>query len=176
METVDVTRERSLRPQVRQLYREAFPREERIPWWLLQLNARRRGVDLTAWVEDGRLCAMTASVTTEEMHFLLFFAVTPEKRGQGIGSKILQTLQTQHPQVVLNVEPLTEDAPNYDQRLHRFAFYGRNGLYDTGWHVWEVGGMFRVLSTKKQLDVPAYKAIFKKLSLGLWDVTLKEAN
>ena len=46
---------------------------------------------------------------------------------------------------------------------------------DTGYHVWEVGGMFRVLSTKEILDVPAYKQLFRKLTLGFWDVRLEKA-
>ncbi|MBO5079164.1 MAG: hypothetical protein J6B67_05740, partial [Oscillospiraceae bacterium] len=59
------------------------------------------------------------------------------------------------------------------QRKRRFAFYEKNGFLDTGYHVWEIGGMFRVLSTRQALDVPAYKRIFKKLTLGIWDVRLE---
>lgn len=175
MERIDVNKNKELRDKVRQLYIEAFPKEERLPWWLLRLNARRQGIDLTAWVENGELCAMTASVTTDKAHFLLFFAVAADRRGQGIGSRVLAQLKDAYPAVVLNVETLTPEAPNYDQRLRRFDFYRRNGLLDTGWHVWEVGGKFRVLSTQP-MDVPGYKEIFKKLSLGFWDVKLKEAN
>ena len=176
MEKIDIHCNKALRQRVRELYIEAFPKEERLPWWILWLNTTRKGIDLTAWVEKGKFCAMTASVTTDEMHFLLFFAVAEEMRGQGIGSKILQELKKAHPAVVLNVEPLLEEAPNYDQRLRRFGFYRKNGLADTNWNVWEVGGKFRVLSTEETLDVPAYKKVFKKLSLGFWDVKLKEGN
>ena len=35
--------------------------------------------------------------------------------------------------------------------------------------------MFRVLSTKETLDTPAYKQIFRKLTLGFWDVKLEKA-
>jgi len=77
--------------------------------------------------------------------------------------------------VTLNVELLDETAPNYPQRLRRFAFYRKNGFFDTGYHVWEVGGKFRVLSTDAALDVAQYKKIFKKLSMGIWNVKLLPA-
>lgn len=42
--------------------------------------------------------------------------------------------------------------------------------------VWEVGGMFRILSTSEALDVSRYKKAFKKLTWGLWDVRVKKAE
>ena len=107
---------------------------------------------------------------------MLFFAIDEEKRGKGYGSAILQLLQKQYKTVVLNVELLDPAAENYTQRKRRFAFYQKNGLVDTYYHVWEVGGKFRVLSTEPELDVPQYKKIFKKLSLGVWDVKLQHVE
>ena len=165
----------ALAKQARAIYLEAFPKEERLPWWLLRLNATRKGIDITGWLEDDRLRGITVSVTEGGLHFLLFFAIHPQCRGKGYGSAILEALKTQYETVVLNVEPLLPDAPNLSQRQRRFRFYNRCGFRDTGYHVWEVGGMFRVLSTKEILDVPAYKQLFRKLTLGFWDVRLEKA-
>ena len=165
----------ALAKTARAIYLEAFPKEERLPWWLLRLNALRRGIDITGWTENGQLRGITISVTEGGLHFLLFFAIHPQCRGRGYGSAILEALKDQYDTVVLNVEPLVPDAPNLPQRQQRFRFYNRCGFRDTGWHVWEVGGMFRVLSTKEALDVPAYKQIFRKLTLGFWNVKLEKA-
>ena len=175
LSTVDLNHSPHLCRQARALYRSAFPKEERLPWWILRLNACRKGIDLTAFMDGDVFCGFTASVTVENLHFLLFFAIDDEKRGMGYGSAVLQMLQKQHQTLVLNVELLDPAAENYDQRKRRFAFYQRNGLVDTCYHVWEVGGKFRVLSTQEKLDVPRYKKIFKKLTLGLWDVKLQRA-
>ena len=174
MQQIDLQTNPSLCRQAKQLYLEAFPKEERLPWWLLRLNARRQGIDLTAFVEDGSMVGFTASVTTARMHFLLFFAVPEHCRGCGYGSAILAQLRQQHKAVTLNVELLDPAAENFPQRQRRFRFYGRNGFFDTGYHVWEVGGKFRVLATTPSLDVPAYREIFRKLSLGIWNVKLKK--
>ena len=166
----------ALAKEARAIYLEAFPKEERLPWWLLRLNALRKGIDITGWTEEGQLRGITVSVTESGLHFLLFFAIHPQCRNKGYGSAILEALKARHETVVLNVEPLVPDAPNLSQRQRRFGFYRRCGFRDTGYHVWEVGGMFRVLSTRETLDVPAYKKIFRKLTLGFWDVKVLPAE
>lgn len=161
-------------PQMKKLYQTAFPREERLPWWLLRLNARRKGIGLTAFLDGEDFCGFTASATVEGMHFLLFLAVEDSHRGKGYGSRILKLLKEAHDTVALNVELLEESAPNLAQRKRRLEFYKRNGFFDTGYHVWEVGGEFGVLSTDPVLDTASYKQIFRKLSLGFWDVRLEK--
>lgn len=176
MQIYDLNKHSALCRRAKALYMSAFPKEERLPWWILRLNACRKGIDLTAFMDGDVFCGFTASVTVENLHFLLFFAIDDEKRGMGYGSAVLQLLQKQYQTVVLNVELLDPAAENYDQRKRRFAFYRKNGLVDTHYHVWEVGGKFRVLSTDPALDVPQYKKIFKKLTLGWWDVKLLPAE
>lgn len=160
--------------QVKKLYETAFPKEERVPWWLLRLNARRKGIALTAFLDEEDFCGFTASVTVEGMHFLLFFAVEDSHRGKGFGSRILKLLREEHDTVVLNVELPEESAPNLAQRKRRLEFYKRNGFFDTGYHVWEIGGKFGVLSTDPVLEAAAYKKIFRRLSLGFWNVRLEK--
>ena len=72
------------------------------------------------------------------------------------------------------MELLDPAAENYPQRQRRFRFYQRNGFFDTGYHVWEAGGKFRVLATDSILDEAAYRKIFRKLSLGFWNVKLQK--
>lgn len=166
----------SLEKQVKALYLTAFPKYERLPWWLLKLNARRKGIVLTAYMDGNTFCGFTASVRLPEMHFILFLAVAEARRGTGCGSAILSSIKEDCPNVTLNIELLNPAAENYPERLKRFAFYQKNGFSDTQYHVWEVGGKFRVLSTQVPLDVAAYKKVFRKLSLGLWDVRLEKVK
>jgi GNAT superfamily N-acetyltransferase len=175
MQAIDLNRAPELCKQAKALYLSAFPKEERLPWWLLRLNARRSGIDLTAFLDGDTFCGFTASATAGNMHFLLFFAIPEDLRGRGYGSAILFQLRQNYEDVTLNVELLDETAPNYPQRLRRFAFYRKNGFFDTGYHVWEVGGKFRVLGTDPRLDVATYKKIFKKLSLSIRNVKLVKA-
>lgn len=176
LEAIDLNQNPQLRKLAKSLYLQAFPKEERLPWWLLRLNAQRKGIDLTAYVSGDEFCGFTASVTVDGMHFLLFFAIAEHLRGRGYGSQVLQQLRQGYDTVTLNVEPLIPTAPNLQERQNRFAFYGKNGILDTGHNVWEVGGKFRILSTNPNLDIPRYKKIFRKLSLGFWDVRIEKAG
>ena len=173
---IDITKNKAIEQQAKALYLQAFPKEERLPWWLLWLNAKRDGIDLTAFMEGRRFCGFTASVTVDGMHFLLFFAIAESLRGKGYGSAVLSMLRQEYGAISLNVELLIPTAPNLEERKNRFAFYGKNGFFDTCYHVWEVGGKFRVLCTNPVLDEKAYKRIFRKLSLGFWNVKLKKAG
>jgi len=173
---VDLKENRALAPKMKHLYRTAFPPEERLPWWVLRLNAARRDIGLTAWMEGDRFCGFTASATVGTMHFLLFFAVAEELRGMGYGSRILTAIRRQYPTVTLNIELLDPAAPNYPERRRRYRFYRKNGFFDTCYHVWEVGGKFRVLGTCPVLDVAQYRKIFRKLTLGLWKVKILKAE
>lgn len=173
---IDITKNKAISRKAKALYLRAFPKEERLPWWILWLNAHRKGVDLTAFMDGEQFCGFTSSVTVEGMHFLLFFAIEASLRRKGYGSAVLSQLRQEYPSVTLNVELLIPSATNLQERKNRIAFYRKSGFVDTGYHVWEVGGKFRVLSTVPSLEVKTYKRIFRKLSLGFWNVKIEEAG
>lgn len=154
----------------KRLYRTAFPKEERLPWWVLRLSTLEQGVELAAYYDEGEFCGFTHTTVTEDVLFVMFLAVDDTVRGVGYGSAILEHLKSkaQGRPVILNVEPLDDAAPNADERVRRMRFYEKNGFYDTGYNIAEVGGIFRVLSTVPELNVPAYLKVFAKLSFGLW--------
>ena len=162
---------------VKRLYCSAFPREEQMPWWLLRLISLRRDMGITAYYEEDRFCGMTVTVGVEEYLFVLFFAVADHCRGRGYGSEILALLKRENPNrpIVLNVEPLDEKAENAAQRVSRMRFYERNGFFDTGYNIDEVGGTFRVLSNAP-LNVDAYRGVFARLSYGFWKPYIRKVE
>lgn len=161
--------------QVKALYTTAFPKEEQLPWPVVRLLAALGRLQVDCYLADDVFCGFTVSAATEQVLFVLFFAVTEEMRGNGCGSAILQLRRAEDLQreIVLNVEHLDPMAENAAQRVQRMRFYNRNGLFDTGYDIDEVGGTFRVLSTAK-LDVPAYRKVFRKISLGLWRPAMRK--
>ena len=175
MKAVNINDAPHLTEKVKALYIKSFPKEERMPWWVMRLNARRKDVGIYAWLDGEEFCGFASEVTAGTTHLVLFFAIEPEKQGMGYGSAILAALQEQYETIALNVELWDPEAENFSQRKRRFAFYKRNGFFDTGYHVWEIGGKFRILATCEALDVPSYKAAFRKLSFGFWDVRVEKA-
>ena len=162
---------------VKELYRNAFPKEEQMPWWLLRLISLRKDMGITAYYDGDTFCGMTVMVGTKEYLFVLFFAVADGHRGQGYGSEILSLVKRENPHrpIVLNVEPLDETADNAAQRVDRMRFYNRNGFFDTGYNIDEVGGTFRVMSNSA-LDPQAYQGVFRRLSYGLWKPYIRKVE
>lgn len=157
------------RAKMKRLYRTAFPKEERLPWWVLRCWDALGWGDLTAYYLGDVFCGFAFSATTHLLHYVMFFAVEEQFRGQGCGSGILAHMGRMGKPILLNVELIDEAAPNYSQRLARMAFYQKNGFQQTGFHIREVGGIFAVLSSTGWMDAAAYRKAFRKLSLGLWN-------
>lgn len=158
------------RKQIRELYKSAFPKEERLPWPIMRMLACQKCVNITAYYDHDTFCGFTYDVCVGDMVFIMFFAVEESSRGKGFGSAILSYLKEQNPgkTILLNIEPLDEQSDNYGQRLSRYHFYQKNGFFDTGYLINEVGGTFTVMSTDPHLDTSAYQTVFTSISFGLW--------
>ena len=109
-------------------------------------------------------------------HYILQYFLLFDKWLAVFFSAILQKIKADNPTktVVLNIEPIVPDAKNIEERKKRLAFYQKNGFFDTGYFVREVGGVFTVMATEKNIDVAAYQEIFKALTFGVWKVKIKK--
>lgn len=156
--------------EAKRLYRSAFPKEEQVPFFVLRFLTLIKGVDLICYRENDDFCGFTYTVTEGNVVFVLFFAVNEALRGQGYGSSILKFLRKKNPgrTVILNVEPLDPEAENAEERVRRVRFYEKNGFFDAGYDIDEIGGKFRVFATEKCIDVDAYLKVFGRMSFGFW--------
>ena len=87
--------------------------------------------------------------------YVAYLGIDAKFRGLGIGSRLLALIVTQNPsaQIVLDVEPPHEDAPNLAQRLRRIEFYGRHGFERCGKFFNYAGLSFEILA-KPPLSAP----------------------
>ncbi len=90
-----------------------------------------------------------------EIFYVAYLGIDAKFRGLGIGSRLLALIATQNPraQIVLDVEPPHEDAPNLAQRLRRIEFYGRHGFGRCGKFFNYAGLSFEILA-KPPLSAP----------------------
>lgn len=147
------------------LYRRAFPEDERLPWALIHLLSLRRGIDLVAWWDESSVRpgsagtsgpvweadpgALTWTVRRpgSSLLYLFYLAVDDPVRGRGLGTRLLAELGRRHPgcSIVLDVEPVVAEADNAEQRRRRLAFYERAGFRDTGYAVLDSMGEYWTL-------------------------------
>lgn len=121
-------------------------------------SARRDEISLSA--AEGKISSGAAEsgisrYDESEIFYVAYLGIDAKFRGLGIGSRLLALIAEQNPsaQIVLDVEPPHEDAPNLAQRLRRIEFYGRHGFRRCGKFFNYAGLSFEILA-KPPLSAP----------------------
>lgn len=131
------------------LLKSSFPKNERIsvPWLLF--GALRKNTHFTAFYDADEFVGLLYTIENAEYYFILYLAVAPQLRCEGIGGEILAYAygQANGKNIVLNVEPPDPSAPNAEQRKRRIEFYARHGVHDTGYRFFDEGDEYAVLAS-----------------------------
>ena len=176
MEHTRVTRKQKDYRSIVELMITAFPPEERIPIWALQLLSMKRNVNFYAWYDKKEFCGITYTIESEKMIFLLYFAVNAQLRSKGYGSRIIEEIKkiAGERENILNVEKPDEYAENHAQRVQRIAFYERNGFYQTGFDLSIEGTGYLVFSTSVVSDITEFNSILKEYHIGKIQMKITE--
>ena len=83
--------------EIKKLYKHAFPRSERVPFFLIKRFSKRRDISLTAFYDGETFCGFSYSVESDTLFLVLYLAVSEAVRGQGYGGKILTYLRIATP-------------------------------------------------------------------------------
>lgn len=145
-------------PALRALYRSAFPAAERMPLSRFFALQKKGQAEI--------LVLRTGGAFAPGYALLNYFAVEPDCRSMGLGSRALPALQQRYPnrQVVLEVEPPDHTAPNARQRQRRLDFYAKNGFLPCNLPVRLCGVALDVLTPGGQaLDFAAYQGFYRPI-------------
>lgn len=117
---------------IKALYEEAFPKEERKEFALIV--RKHPNVRLEVMEEDNQFCGFLTYILYRDIVFGDYLAVTDNMRGKNVGTQVLTWMKEKYPdqRIGLEIETPDESAPNQEQRLRRKAFYERNGFSLTG--------------------------------------------
>lgn len=149
--------------QVKELFISAFPREERPPMWMLMKRCRQGKANFCAVLDSGKFVGLTYVIGSDQVKTLMFLAIAEDARDGGYGTKILSSVHEKYKDVklFLNIEPLDKNAPNYEQRCRRKAFYNRNGLDLLDYQVREAGVTYEMLTYGEYVTREEYEDVMK---------------
>lgn len=139
MHTEQITKHHPDSERVRALYEASFPEQERHPFELL-LDETKTSMELFGFYEDTLFCGFAALLNWQDISHIVYFAVPPELRGQGVGSRVLQTIHNakRGQRIIVDIEQECVGCDNPEQRIRRRQFYLRNGYQPTEiayhWH------------------------------------------
>ncbi|WP_057778463.1 GNAT family N-acetyltransferase [Paucilactobacillus vaccinostercus] len=98
--------------------------------------------------------------------FILYLAVDPDRRGDGLGSQAISYLTQRFMNgIILESEVLDVHANNRTDRQRRYDFYLRNGLMDSGYLSDTLGGVFHLLRSSQQVSLEDYFDFLAALGL-----------
>ncbi len=144
--------------KLKKLYIEAFPADERAPFYMLKANAKRGRGEMLAAYDNNELVGMAYIIGDTDLGYLFYFAIMPGLRGKGYGSKILSLLRDRYSggRLFLAREQLDESADNYSQRLKRHEFYLKNGFTDLNATIQEADVVYDVMITSGEVSPQEY--------------------
>lgn len=160
VELVPVTGGQTLR-QIKKLYREAFPRCERKPFAVIWEKSRKGQMELLAIDSEG-FAGLVITVLYGDIVLLDYFAVSPERRGDGIGSAVMALLQSRYAgkRLLLEIEDPDVPCDNREERERRRRFYLRNGLTVMPYGITLFGVPMRVLTRGGAVSFAEYHAVY----------------
>ena len=148
---------------IKQLYMDAFPFEERIPFYIMVSVGNDRGVEFLSIYDDDAWLGFIHTLVGEKLSYIFYFAIDGSLRQSGYGSKIIREYKKMHPKLSLAIEPIEEDSDNIKQRKKRLAFYEKNGFETLDTRVVEMGVEFELMGAKgMEIKENDYKSLVKK--------------
>ena len=163
-----LTNDRCHLEQIKKLYKEAFPKEERKPFQLMETLSEQGKMEILAIEEDGDFKGLCINmlVPGTDLALLDYFAISPEARNGGYGSRTIKLLSERFAgqRMIFEIEREDDAAPNAEQRRRRKQFYLRNGLRETGIFASCFGVPFEllVLSDGRSVTYEEYVAVLRE--------------
>lgn len=157
--------DRKYSKELKALYKDAFPKEERKPFFFIEkLKKEGKCVIYTA-VENGKFAGFAIILKDENFALIDYLAVNSEIRGLGIGSKILDELKNiyENKCLFLERETVLKNCDNAGQRNRRRNFYLKNGFSDSGIYVNVYTVDMTLMIYKKDITFDKYSDFLRKI-------------
>lgn len=152
--------------KIQNLYEEAFPLAERRSFHLI-LQTRDKGQAEILAIEDenGDFLGLVITAKHKDLVLLDYFAISPNHRGSGIGSKVFQDLIQKYAdkRFFLEIERTDVGADNQLERLKRKDFYIRNGMQNMSFLVRAFGVEMEILTYNCKLNYEDYFDLYYDL-------------
>lgn len=149
---------------LRALYEESFPAEEKKPFDLMLRKQEEGHMELLGIEDDeGEFLGLAIMILHKNIALLDYFAVCPEHREKGIGSKTLSLLKDRYPgkTLLLEIEDPEEPSDNGEERTRRKNFYLRNGMEIMPYKVWLFGVKMLILTHGVPVTFAEYHEVFE---------------
>lgn len=153
---------------VRQMYLDAFPPAERMPFLAMATMSKLWHTDFLEFYDGDTLCGFVYLAHNRKLVFIMFLAVDKILRSKGYGSAILHEIQRRYSdeKIIVSIEPCDADGPDLALRARRKSFYSRNGYRETGYRMRLSGVEQEILICNGQFDKREFRRFLALYSNG----------
>lgn len=151
--------------QIKTLYKNSFPREERdnIAHLIHHHKDKINDIDLLAFEDENQFIGFVFMLSHGRFSHILYFAIAPELRSHGYGSKVLEMVfeYRKGQTFLVDVEPIEDKCINISEREKRISFYQRIGFKSTGLYYSWNGVDYQILSIFGDVSVNEFRLFWK---------------
>lgn len=160
---LNIRNKKECRKKLKKLYNEAFPKEERIPIWLLELLTRKKEAKFYSIYDKEKFVGLIYNIYYKDIVFIFYLAIDEELRGQGYGRKVLEFIKKEYSnlRIILSIEQINQNSNNYKQRIKRIEFYIKNGFRDAHYTIKERNVKYEMLYYNKNVTLYEFKELMK---------------
>lgn len=154
------------RKMLKKLYLEAFPAEERAPFFMIMSKAKKGRAEMLTAHDGNEFVGFVYMVCYKDMAYLFYLAVDKDKRGMGYGRKIVEAVKSRYRgrRIFLARERIEKSAENYEQRVSRRNFYIRCGFRDLPCHIKEAAVIYDVMGIGGRVSADEYEELITSWS------------
>lgn len=166
MDLVSVNNEKT-KDYFEYLYDEAFPEYEQVEIQKLYKLANKELIDINLIAHDDQYTGLAVVFLNDDINLLSYFAIDPEYRGEGLGSKSLDVLLNSYDDLMIEIESTKEqNASDIKTRKKRKNFYIKNGFYNMNEDINYFGTDMELMVTNEDASIydyfNTYENIFEK--------------
>ena len=174
MTVINYLDKKEIERDIRPLFESAFPSDERPPSdiYFSSFIGQNNKV-LLGFYEKNEFIGFTSLIIYKDICYIFFLAVSPEKRNQGWGGRILSYIKDEYKEynVLLCYEEVDQKYDNYEERVNRERFYLNNGFKINPLKTYEFGVIFQTAAIgNREISFQDYKDIFES-GFGKWALT-----
>lgn len=150
--------------QIKKLYKRAFPRNEKKPFFIIKQKQKTGSVEILS-LDDGEFAGLCITMLNDDVVLLDYFAIEEGVRGKGYGGKTLTKLRERYKgkKLFLEIEQPDEAADNNEERVRRKQFYLRNGFLEAGIYVRLFGVDMELLCYDCELNFQEYFNLYRSI-------------
>ena len=162
---MNIVKAKSLLQWIRiyRLYQAAFPDSEKKPFSMIVSMYKKGKSDVWYCEKAGRFAGLAITINGIDKILIDYLAVNEKRRGQGLGSDILQEMRQTYADkgVFLEIEVVDASAGNFEERKRRKQIYLANGMKEMNVFVELFGVDMELLGYECTLTFEEYREFYR---------------